>query len=63
MNMADGSANDSIMIGNNIETDIKGANEAGITSVCLNRESKVNNTDIKPVYEFNNLYDVIKIIE
>lgn len=63
LNMANGSENDSVMIGNNLETDIKGANEAGITSVWLNRESKNNNTKISPVYEFNNLYDVLKIIE
>ena len=63
VNIANGTINNSIMIGNNLETDVKGANETGITSVWLNREFKENNTGIYPTYEFNNLYDVIKIIE
>ncbi len=53
---------DSIMIGDSLEKDIRGANNMGITSVWLNRNLKENKTDINPVYEFNNLNDIIYLL-
>lgn len=51
-----------VMAGNNLETDIKGANEAGMKSVWLNRKKERNKTSIKPDYEINNLNELEPIL-
>jgi len=56
-------AEDSIMIGDSLDTDIKGANDFTMASVWVNRKSKENNTHIKPTYELKNLNDVMEILE
>lgn len=58
-----GTPGDSLMIGDSLDTDIKGANDMGMASVWVNRNSKENKTDIKPAYETTNLYDVMGVIE
>jgi len=55
--------NESVMVGNNIMTDIKGANELGICSVWLNRDKTENETGIVPDYEVNSLYEVMYILQ
>ena len=46
---------DVIMIGNSLESDIKGANNSGIRSIWLNRNEEENKTDIIPDYEIHQL--------
>jgi|WetSurMetagenome_2_1015567.scaffolds.fasta_scaffold139618_2 putative hydrolase of the HAD superfamily len=53
----------SLMIGNNLETDIQGANNAGIASVWLNRELKKNTTAIHPAYEVHTLDEALPLLE
>lgn len=55
-------ASEAVMVGDNLMTDILGANRTGITSVWINREGQ-QATDVKPTYEIHHLeelHDVIK---
>ncbi len=47
--------NEAIMVGNDLESDIEGANEVGIKTVWLNRGREKNQSDIKPDYEINSM--------
>jgi len=53
---------EAIMIGDNLMTDILGANRAGITSVWINRHQKQRN-EIKPVYEIKSLAELFPILD
>ena len=50
-----------IMIGDSINTDIKGAKDYGISTVWINR-NKVKSDSIKPDYEITNLTGILKIL-
>lgn len=55
-------ANEAMMVGDNLMTDILGANRTGITSVWINREGQTA-SDVQPTYEINHLeqlYDLLK---
>ena len=55
-------ASEAVMVGDNLMTDILGANRTGITSVWINREGQ-KATEVEPTYEINHLeelHDVIK---
>ena len=56
-------ADDAIMVGDNLMTDILGASRAGIRSIWINRENKQPDKDIKPSYEITNLEDLFPILE
>lgn len=51
-----------IMVGDNLNTDILGANRAGITSVWINREQKARN-EVVPSFEIRQLSDLYEILE
>ena len=54
-------AEDAVMIGNSLESDIKGANDSGIRSIWLNRNKEENKTDIIPDYEIDCLdFNIVK---
>jgi HAD superfamily hydrolase (TIGR01549 family) len=55
-------ADDSVMIGNNLGTDIKGANDLGICSFWLNRGKTGNDTEIVSDYEVSSLNEVMEIL-
>jgi len=50
-------ADEALMIGDRLDTDIRGANDAKITSAWLNREQKENTSGIIPRYEIHSLLD------
>ncbi|MRH44387.1 HAD-IA family hydrolase [Aquibacillus halophilus] len=50
-----------IMVGDNLMTDILGANRAGIKTIWINREDKQLDT-VVPNYEINNLNDLFPIL-
>lgn len=50
-----------LMIGDKLTTDIKGALAAGIKSVWVNRNGKINDSEIKPDYEITRLTDIHQI--
>ncbi|WP_449598700.1 HAD family hydrolase [Niallia sp. Marseille-Q9988] len=50
-----------LMVGDNLMTDIKGANKTGIKSVWINREH-VEKKEIQPTYEIHDLHDLLPIL-
>ena len=53
----------SVMVGNNLESDITGAKEARIRAIWLNRDNEENQSDIKPDYEINNMNELKPILD
>jgi len=51
-----------LMVGDNLMTDILGANRTGIKSVWINRHNKEGN-EVIPSYEINNLHELFTIID
>ncbi|MFC4387799.1 HAD family hydrolase [Gracilibacillus marinus] len=62
LEVADISKDDAIMVGDNLMTDILGANRTGIKSVWINREDN-RATDVKPTYEIHHLDELIDLLE
>lgn len=56
-------ADEVIMVGDNLMTDILGASRAGIRSIWINREQKQPSEDIKPTYEITDLEELFPILE
>jgi 2-haloacid dehalogenase len=46
---------EAIIIGDSLSSDIKGGNNAGITTCWFNPDRKINNTDAKVDYEIHSL--------
>ncbi|RST72050.1 HAD family hydrolase [Siminovitchia acidinfaciens] len=55
-------ADEAIMVGDNLNTDILGANRAGIKSVWINREQKERN-EVVPSYEIQQLTDLYEVLD
>ncbi|MFC7366598.1 MULTISPECIES: HAD family hydrolase [Bhargavaea] len=55
-------ADEALMVGDNLMTDILGANRAGIRSVWLNREGSKPNPEVKPTYEIDHLGKLADVI-
>ena len=53
---------ESIMIGDSLTSDIKGANNAGIDSIWINNKGIINTTDIKPNIEIRNIKELKRIL-
>ncbi|GIN22038.1 HAD family hydrolase [Siminovitchia fordii] len=53
---------EAVMVGDNLNTDILGANRAGIKSVWINREQKERN-EVEPSYEISQLTDLYGVLE
>ncbi|MEH7074442.1 HAD family hydrolase [Neobacillus drentensis] len=51
-----------LMVGDNLMTDILGANRAGIKTVWINRHDKVRN-EVVPTYEINHLEELFPLLE
>lgn len=52
---------EAIMVGDNLHTDIKGANASGIPSVWLNRENQANETSIHATYMIESLEELVRL--
>lgn len=53
---------DALMVGDNLNTDIKGANSLGIKSVWINRDHK-EKSDIEPDYEIYHLEELFPLLD
>lgn len=51
-----------IMVGDNLMTDVLGANRTGIKSVWINRHEKMQN-DVKPTYEITHLSELFNLLD
>ncbi|RKQ35676.1 HAD family hydrolase [Oceanobacillus halophilus] len=56
------SADEVLMVGDNLNTDILGANRTGIRSVWINRKG-IEAEEVRPTYEVSGLLEVLDIIE
>jgi len=56
-------ADEALMIGDNLLTDILGASRAGIRSIWINRENKILNQEIDPTYQIADLDQLFPILE
>lgn len=54
---------ETLMVGDNLLTDILGANRAGIKSVWVNREQKTAYNSIFPDFEIRNLQELMPLLE
>ncbi|UTR15731.1 HAD family hydrolase [Salipaludibacillus sp. LMS25] len=62
LKVMDVNARDTLMVGDNLNTDILGANETGITSVWLNRFNREEN-HIQPDYEIEQLMELFPLLD
>lgn len=59
----DVSANEAIFVGDNLELDVKGSQNAGLTDVWFNPYHSQNKTDVVPSYEIDKLESLLKLLE
>ncbi|EGA89862.1 hypothetical protein GPDM_07425 [Planococcus donghaensis MPA1U2] len=59
----DFSADEVLMVGDNLMTDIIGAGKVGIRSVWINREEKAPHETIVPTYEIQHLEELLQLLE
>lgn len=58
----DVTADEAIMVGDNLMTDILGASRVGMRSVWINREHSQPHNEIQPTYEIDNLEQLLLIL-
>ncbi|MBO0603119.1 HAD family hydrolase [Sporosarcina sp. E16_3] len=56
-------ADEAIMVGDNLMTDILGASRVGMRSVWINRENKLPSEEVVPTYEIDHLEKLFPILE
>lgn len=54
---------DSIMVGDNLMTDILGSSRVDMRNVWINRENKAQNPDVTPTYEVTSLTEFLQLLE
>lgn len=59
----DFTADEVLMVGDNLMTDIIGAGKVGIRSVWINREQKAPHETIIPTYEIQHLEELLQLLE
>jgi putative hydrolase of the HAD superfamily len=57
------SADEALMVGDNLLTDILGSSRVGMRSIWINREGKSVHPDIQPTYEIKHLDELFPILE
>ncbi|MCM3388603.1 HAD family hydrolase [Ureibacillus chungkukjangi] len=63
MDKAGITASEGIMVGDNLNTDIKGSAGVGMKNVWINREGKVNDTEVEPTYEVASLTEFLELLK
>lgn len=56
-------ADEALMVGDNLMTDILGASKVGMKSVWINRENKAVSDEVNPTYTIENLRELLGIVE
>ncbi|WP_341300371.1 HAD family hydrolase [Lysinibacillus sp. FSL H8-0500] len=56
-------ADDAIMVGDNLNTDILGSSRVGMRNVWINRENNVANGAVTPTYEVDSLTALLELID
>lgn len=63
MNKAGITAEEGIMVGDNLNTDILGSSRVGMRNVWINREGKVNEGNVTPTYEVKSLTEFLELVK
>lgn len=63
MEKAGVTAEDGIMVGDNLMTDILGSSRVGMRNVWINRENKPQNPDVTPTYEVTSLTEFLELVQ
>lgn len=56
-------AEEGIMVGDNLNTDILGSSRVGMRNVWINRDGKVNETNVQPTYEVKSLTEFLELVK
>lgn len=56
-------ADDAIMVGDNLNTDILGSSRVGMRNVWINRDNNMANGAVTPTYEISSLTDLVKLVK
>lgn len=56
-------AEQGIMVGDNLNTDILGSSRIGMRNVWINREGKTNETNVTPTYEVSSLTEFLELVK
>ncbi|TQR19353.1 HAD family hydrolase [Psychrobacillus vulpis] len=62
LNLVGLQANEVLMVGDNLMTDILGSSKVGMKSVWINRENKQASDEVKPTYTIENLRELLTIL-
>ncbi|GEK33498.1 HAD family hydrolase [Kurthia sibirica] len=63
LKVANITAQEGIMIGDNLMTDILGSNRVGMKNIWINRENKKSSKDVPATFSISNLREIAKIVE
>jgi putative hydrolase of the HAD superfamily len=63
MNQAGTTPDELIHVGDSLQTDVEGANRAGVYSIWLNRQGRTNQTNIQPDFEIGSLAELLGLCE
>ena len=63
MEKAGVTAEDGIMVGDNLMTDILGSSRVGMRNVWINRENKPQNPNVTPTYEVTSLTEFLELVQ
>ncbi len=63
MKTANITAEESIMVGDNLMTDILGSSRVGMRNVWINREEKPRNPNVLPTYEVTSLTELLELVK
>lgn len=55
-------ADEVLMVGDNLMTDILGSSRVGMQSVWINREEKLSSEEVKPTYTIENLRELLTLL-
>jgi len=55
-------ADDAIMVGDNLNTDILGSSRVGMRNVWINRENNVPSATVTPTYEIDSLTALLELV-
>ncbi len=56
-------AEEGIMVGDNLNTDILGSSRVGMRNVWINRENKSANPDNQPTFEVKSLTEFLNLVK
>jgi len=63
MSKAGITAEEGIMVGDNLNTDILGSSRVGMRNVWINREGNINQTEVTPTYEVTSLTEFLELVK